>query len=75
MDGLSIGSLILIIVLAILLFGSKRLRGLGEDVGKAITGFRKGMREVEDGKKDIQEVMKSENLQKEEESVKRNSSP
>ncbi len=54
MEGLSIGSLVLIIILAILLFGSKRLRSLGEDVGEAVKGFRKGMNHVDEAKKDIQ---------------------
>ncbi len=62
MEGLSIGSLILILVIAILLFGSKRLRSLGEDVGQAIKGFRKGMKEVDNAKEDV----KSENVVKKE---------
>ena len=36
--------LILLVVVA-LVFGTKRLRNVGEDVGAAIKGFRKGMQD------------------------------
>jgi sec-independent protein translocase protein TatA len=45
--GFSFGSLILILILAVLLFGTKRLRNMGEDIGAAIRSFRKGL-EVDD---------------------------
>ncbi len=41
-------SLLLILVIVILLFGTKRLQSIGEDLGKALKGFKKGMREVEE---------------------------
>lgn len=41
--GISPGSLILIFLITVLLFGTKKLSTLGEDLGKAIKGFRKGM--------------------------------
>lgn len=50
--GMSMGSLILIIVLAILLFGTKRLRNVGEDLGAAFKSFRKGMQGEEPSEKD-----------------------
>ena len=63
MEGISVGSLILIIVLAVLLFGSKRLRSLGEDVGQAVKGFRKGMKDVEEAKTDVKtESVEKKNL-------------
>ena len=43
--GISIGSLLLIFVIVVVLFGSKRLRGLGEDLGSALKGFRKGIKD------------------------------
>ncbi len=43
--GIGIGSVIIILVIVILLFGTKRLRHLGEDLGTAVKGFRKGMGE------------------------------
>ena len=41
--GVSVGSLVIILVIVALIFGTKRLRNIGEDVGKAMKGFRKGM--------------------------------
>ncbi|GAB4245985.1 MAG: twin-arginine translocase TatA/TatE family subunit [Thermoleophilia bacterium] len=38
----------IIVVLALLIFGPKRLPELGSSVGKAITGFKKGLKEGED---------------------------
>jgi len=44
--GISPGSLILIFLIVVLLFGTKKLSTLGEDLGKAIKGFRKGMQGI-----------------------------
>lgn len=44
--GISPGSLILIFLIVVLLFGTKKLSSLGEDLGKAIRGFRKGLKET-----------------------------
>lgn len=43
--GISPGSLILIFLIVVLLFGTKKLQSLGEDLGKAIKGFRKGLKD------------------------------
>ncbi len=45
--GIGPGSLLLIAVIVILLFGTKRLRHLGSDLGQALRGFRKGMKDEE----------------------------
>ncbi|CEA05070.1 translocation protein TatA [Pseudomonas saudimassiliensis] len=41
--GISIWQLAIILLIVILLFGTKRLKGIGSDVGEAIKGFRKSM--------------------------------
>lgn len=46
--GISPGSLILIFLIVVLLFGTKKLQTLGEDMGKAIKGFRKGLHGITD---------------------------
>lgn len=46
--GISPGSLILIFLIIVLLFGTKKLSTLGEDIGKALQGFRKGLKGLED---------------------------
>ena len=35
--------LLIILVLVVLIFGSKRLRTIGSDLGSAVRGFRKGV--------------------------------
>lgn len=44
--------LLLIVVLVILLFGTKKLGNLGSDLGKAIRGFKKGMNDGDEDAKD-----------------------
>ncbi len=46
--GISLGSLLLVLLIVLLIFGSKRLRHLGEDFGKALKDFRKGVRDADD---------------------------
>ncbi|MDO9623842.1 MAG: twin-arginine translocase TatA/TatE family subunit [Pseudomonas sp.] len=41
--GISIWQLLIVLLIVVMLFGSKRLRGLGSDIGGAISGFRKSM--------------------------------
>ena len=38
--GISIWQLLIILAIVVLLFGTKRLRGLGSDLGGAVRGFR-----------------------------------
>jgi sec-independent protein translocase protein TatA len=47
--GMSITQLLIILVIVIVLFGTKRLRNLGGDLGGEIKGFRSAMK---DGIKD-----------------------
>ncbi|MBV1884454.1 MAG: twin-arginine translocase TatA/TatE family subunit [Pseudomonadales bacterium] len=51
--GISIWQLVIILAIVLLLFGTKRLRNLGGDVGGAIKGFKKAMND--DDAKDTQE--------------------
>ena len=41
MGGISIWQLLIILVIVVLLFGTKRLKGMGSDLGSAIKGFKK----------------------------------
>ncbi|QOL26318.1 Sec-independent protein translocase subunit TatA [Thalassotalea sp. LPB0316] len=47
MGGISIWQLVIIAVIIILLFGTKKLRGMGGDLGSAVKGFKKAMSEDE----------------------------
>ncbi len=46
--GISIGQLIIILIIVALLFGTKKLRNIGGDLGSAIKSFRKAAKEGED---------------------------
>jgi len=50
--GIGPGSLILILIIVILLFGTKRLRSMGSDLGSALKNFKKS---VKDGQSDEEE--------------------
>jgi sec-independent protein translocase protein TatA len=43
LGGISIWQLLIILAIVVMLFGTKRLKGLGSDLGDAIKGFRKSM--------------------------------
>ena len=43
LGGISIWQLLIILAIVIMLFGTKRLRTLGSDLGSAVKGFRKSM--------------------------------
>ena len=45
LGGISIWQLLIVLAIVVMLFGTKRLRGLGGDVGSAIKGFKKAMSE------------------------------
>ena len=45
--GISIWQLLIILAIVIMLFGTKRLRTLGSDLGSAVKGFRKSMTDDE----------------------------
>lgn len=45
--GIGIKELLVILVIILLLFGTKRLKSLGSDLGSAIKGFKKSMSEEE----------------------------
>lgn len=43
--GISIWQLLIILAIVIMLFGTKRLRTLGSDLGSAVKGFRKSIQD------------------------------
>lgn len=50
MAGISLWQLLIVLVIVILLFGTKRLRNLGGDLGSAFKGFKKAVSEDETNK-------------------------
>lgn len=43
--GISVWQLLIILAIVLVLFGAKRLRNIGGDLGGAIKGFRKAMKD------------------------------
>lgn len=50
MGGISIWQLLIIALIVVLLFGTKKLRSLGGDLGGAVKGFKNAMSSDEDKK-------------------------
>jgi sec-independent protein translocase protein TatA len=48
MGGISVWQLAIIAVIVVLLFGTKKLRNLGSDLGSSIKGFKKAVTDVGD---------------------------
>ncbi|HAS13893.1 MULTISPECIES: twin-arginine translocase TatA/TatE family subunit [Idiomarina] len=48
--GISPWQLLILLVIVVLLFGTKRLRNLGSDLGNAVKGFKKSMGDEADDK-------------------------
>jgi len=46
--GISIWQLLIILAIVLVLFGAKRLKNVGSDLGSAIKGFKQSMRDGED---------------------------
>lgn len=56
MFGLGTPELIVILLIAFLVFGGKKLPEIGEGLGKGIRSFRKGLKDVEESVPGVSEV-------------------
>ena len=45
MGGFSIWHWLIVLVIVMLIFGTKKLRNIGQDLGGAVKGFKEGMKE------------------------------
>ncbi|CAM4082016.1 MULTISPECIES: Sec-independent protein translocase subunit TatA [Shewanella] len=65
MGGISIWQLLIIALIVVLLFGTKKLRSLGGDLGGAVKGFKNAMSSEEE-KKAIEDTSAEKTAQTEE---------
>jgi len=63
MFGFHMPELIVIFVVALLIFGPKKLPEMGASIGKSIKEFRKGMNELSQPKEEREDETKSPNLE------------
>lgn len=52
LGGISIWQLLIILVIVLLLFGTKKLKGIGSDLGGAVKGFKNSVSDDADDEKD-----------------------
>ncbi len=60
LSGISWPQLLIVLVIVLAIFGTKRFRTLGSDLGNAVKGFRSAMNEAEETKEQLSESSKSE---------------
>ena len=76
MGGISIQHWLLVLLVVILIFGTKKLRNIGSDLGSAVKGFKDGMKGNEEAAKtteQTQQVAQNQPLNKEPNTVDVNS--
>ena len=47
MGGLSIWHWLIVLLVVVLIFGTKKLRNIGQDLGGAVKGFKEGMKSAD----------------------------
>lgn len=55
MGSFSIWHWAIVLLVVILIFGTKKLRNMGSDLGGAVKGFKEGMKSEEDTPKQVQQ--------------------
>jgi sec-independent protein translocase protein TatA len=59
MGSFSIWHWLIVLVIVMLVFGTKKLRNIGQDLGGAVKGFKDGMKPGEESKEQIQQAAAS----------------
>ncbi|NIE83002.1 MULTISPECIES: Sec-independent protein translocase subunit TatA [unclassified Burkholderia] len=57
MGGLSIWHWLIVLVIVVMVFGTKKLRNLGSDLGGAVKGFKDGMKQEDETPADAQQQL------------------
>lgn len=48
MGSFSVGHWLIVLVIVVLIFGTKKLKNIGQDIGGAIKGFKEGVKGAEE---------------------------
>ena len=56
MSGFGFPEMMIILVVALVIFGPSKLPALGEGLGKAIRGFKEGLKDRPEGKKEVKKT-------------------
>ena len=56
MGSFSIWHWLIVLVIVMLVFGTKKLRNIGQDLGGAVKGFKDGMKTSEDSKETKEQI-------------------
>ena len=59
LGGISLWQLLIVLLIVVLIFGTKRLKSIGGDLGGAVKGFRKAMAEPDDDEDDKKQLSQS----------------
>ena len=62
MGSFSIWHWLIVLVIVVLVFGTKKLRNVGQDLGGAVKGFKDGMRYSEKSGDDVQQKIGGDTL-------------
>jgi len=68
--GISTWQLLILLLIVVLVFGTKRMRSIGSDLGGALKGFRKGIEEDDSEKLTTEESTLAESQEKEKQTSK-----
>jgi len=63
MGAWGIGHWVVVLLVVLLVFGTKRLRGAGRDLGEALKGFKKGLNEGDAPTAELDRPERSQNQQ------------
>ena len=72
MGGISIWQLLIIVAIVVLLFGTKKLRTLGADLGESVKGFKKAMGDEKPADATFEKVEQKQDAQAEQQKAKQN---
>lgn len=59
LGGISIWQLLIVLLIVVLVFGTKKLKNMGKDMGEAVKGFKDGLKDESDGSETVEEAVKN----------------